>query len=74
MYLKAFALVDWPDIHPCSLYPKHRETFDKLSVEKRVSIFQEPLHEIVRMLEQNLLYKFHRRIALDRGAFVCGYV
>lgn len=51
--------------------PNHREAFNKLSVEERVSIFKEPFDEIVRMLEQNLLNKFQKRIALDRGAFVC---
>ncbi|CAB1110052.1 unnamed protein product [Ectocarpus sp. CCAP 1310/34] len=48
-----------------------REAFNKLSLEERVSIFKEPFDEIVRVLEQNLLNKFQKRIALDRGAFIC---
>ncbi|CAB1107996.1 unnamed protein product [Ectocarpus sp. CCAP 1310/34] len=48
-----------------------REAFNKLGLEERVSIFKEPFDEIVRVLEQNLLNKFQKLIALDRGAFVC---
>ncbi|CAM9499242.1 unnamed protein product [Ectocarpus sp. 8 AP-2014] len=45
-----------------------RETFNELSLEERVGILKEPFDEIVRMLEQNLLNKFQRRVALNREA------
>ncbi|CAM9668711.1 unnamed protein product, partial [Ectocarpus fasciculatus] len=45
-----------------------REVFNELSLEERVGILKEPFDEILRMLEQNLLNKFQKRIALDREA------
>lgn len=45
----------------------------ELTEEARASIFKEPLKEIVRMLEQNLLDKFvltQERSRLDMGEFV----
>ncbi|CAN0184313.1 unnamed protein product, partial [Ectocarpus sp. 4 AP-2014] len=42
-----------------------REAFNELSLEERVGILQEPFDEILRMLGQNVLNKFRRRVALD---------
>lgn len=50
---------------------KRRDAFSQLDVDERKSILQEPLDEIVRILEQNLLAKFWRSLALQRGAVVC---
>ncbi|CAN0314603.1 unnamed protein product [Ectocarpus sp. 6 AP-2014] len=47
---------------------KTREAFTQLDREERRGILKEPLDEIVRMLEQNLLNKFQSRIALEREA------
>ncbi|CAM9709991.1 unnamed protein product, partial [Ectocarpus sp. 4 AP-2014] len=47
---------------------KAREAFTRLDQEERRGILKEPLDEIVRMLEQNLLNKFQSRMALEREA------
>lgn len=49
-----------------------REAFVELDQEGRLTILQEPLDEIVRMLEQNLLNKFQSRLKLEMGALLDG--
>ncbi|CAM9794056.1 unnamed protein product [Pylaiella littoralis] len=44
---------------------KTREAFVALNEEERLNILSEPLDEIVRVLEQNLLNKFQARIKLE---------
>lgn len=46
----------------------NREVFFGLDDNGRASIFQEPLNEIVRLLEQNLLTKFRQRCVERRQA------
>ena len=38
-----------------------------LDADARKHVLREPLNEIVRMLEQNLLAKFRRSVALQKG-------
>lgn len=45
----------------------YREAFVALDEEERLNILSEPLDEIIRMLEQNLLNKFHARLKLEIG-------
>lgn len=44
-----------------------REAFDHLAGEQRRTILREPLVEIARMLEQNLLHVFWGRASSERG-------
>jgi len=50
-----------------------RTAFDELNDEERTNVLSEPMNEIVRMLEQNLLTKFQARISQERGTwfFTC---
>lgn len=49
-----------------------REAFVALDDKERLDILSEPLDEIVRMLEQNLLNKFNARTKLEIGELSCG--
>ncbi|CAM9815571.1 unnamed protein product, partial [Ectocarpus sp. 12 AP-2014] len=49
--------------HMASFRP--REAFDQLAVDARASILQEPLNDVVRMLEQNLWSRFMADMALE---------
>lgn len=44
-----------------------RHSFAVLDTDARQLVLREPLNEIVRMLEQNLLTKFRRLVALQKG-------
>lgn len=45
-----------------------REAFTELDEDSRIGVLEAPLNEIVRMLEQNLLSKFKKKIVVERGA------
>lgn len=42
-------------------------TFDGLNDDERIDVLKEPMNEIVRMLEQNLLAKFQARLSQEHG-------
>lgn len=69
MWLPRERSLVWSDLTVATPTLACRTAFDVLKDDERTKVLNEPMNEIVRMLEQNLLTKFQARASQEYGAY-----